>query len=227
LWVATNDELTYFKIYQHRNQTSAKALIGEDYSGIVINDRYGAYNWLSQDQRQYCWAHLKRDFKKVADRSDLKEAEIGDRLLDNLFSIFYHWHKIRDGTSRPQTVQLGGMRDAIKSFYVTLRKGRQLTGTKTAKFCARLIRERRSLWHFLERDEVSATNNHAERQLRHAVIWRKKCYGTRSKRGINFVERILTTIKTCQQKKNRGLIDFIEQSIKSRWCNLVAPSLVN
>lgn len=223
MWVATNDELTYFKIYQHRNQLCAKALIGENFSGMIITDRYGAYNWFPQDQRQYCWAHLKRDFKKIADRTDLKEASIGHYLLDDLTSIFCHWRIIRNSTSTSYFTSR--LRGAIKNLYDDLRRGRKLTGTKTANFCAKLLRERKSLWHFLRHPTVSATNNHAER-LRHAVIWRKKCYGTQSKRGIHFVERILTVIKTCQQKEN-DLIEFLSQSVKSYWCDASPPSLIH
>lgn len=222
LWVATNDQLTYFKIYQHRNQTCAKALMGETFSGMIITDRYGAYNWLSQEQRQYCWAHLKRDFQKIADRLDPEASKIGHQLLDSFTAIFYHWHKIRDGTFYPTSC----IRNAIRDLYDNLRRGRKLVEAKTAKFCAKLIRERKSLWHFLNHDSVSPTNNHAERQIRHAVIWRKKCYGTQSKRGILFVERILTIIKTCQQKE-RGLIEFISDSINARWCNTLSPSLIH
>lgn len=223
MWVATNDRLTYFKIYQHRNQVSAKALIGEDFSGMVITDRYGAYNWLPEEQRQYCWAHLKRDFKKIADRSDPKEGFIGSCLLDTLSTIFRYWRKIRDGTTK--SYYRSRMRKAIKRLYSYLRRGRQLKETKTAKFCKKLIRERKSLWHFLHVKEVKATNNHAERQLRHAVIWRKKCYGTQSKRGIDFVERILTVVMTCKQQKH-SLISWISQAIEAHWQNKMPPSLL-
>ena len=88
LWVATNQLFTYFKLYPHRNQSCAQALIGPHFSGMLITDRYGAYNWIPSSQRQYCWAHLKRDFKKIADRPDEAEAAIGDELLNQLQSIF-------------------------------------------------------------------------------------------------------------------------------------------
>lgn len=222
LWVATTQKLTYFKIYQHRNQTCAKALIGEAYSGMVITDRYGAYNWLPASQRQYCWAHLKRDFKKLSERENLQEAFIGSCLLGTLESMFHHWRKVRNGAYKPYWSFLIS---AIKRLYNYLKRGRKLTGTKTSKLCVKLIRERKSLWHFLRMEYVNATNNHAERQLRHGVIWRKKCYGTQSKRGIHFVERILTVVKTCEQQ-NRNLIDWLRQSIEAHWQNTACPSFI-
>lgn len=214
LWVATTQELSYYKIYQHRNQTSAKALIGEAFTGMIITDRYGAYNWLSEHKRQYCWAHLKRDFKKIEDRECVQESHIGYCLSDCLKWIFHHWRRIRDGT--PNKYHRRSLRDGIKRLYQALRRGRCLTGTKTQRFCAGLLRNRRCLWHFLTHDGVEPTNNHAERQLRHAVIWRKKCYGTQSDRGIHFVERILTTIMTCKQQQ-RNALDFITECVLKVW----------
>ena len=40
-----------------------------DFEGILNSDRYSAYNWLDVTQRQLCWAHLKRDFTKISQRS--------------------------------------------------------------------------------------------------------------------------------------------------------------
>ena len=36
--------------------------------GIVGSDRWSGYNWLDPQQRQVCWAHLKRDFQALVDR---------------------------------------------------------------------------------------------------------------------------------------------------------------
>jgi len=59
------------------------------------------------------------------------------------------------------------------------------------------------LWAFVDQDNIQPTNNTAERALRHAVIWRKLCFGTQSAKGSRFVERALTVIETCRlQKRN-------------------------
>jgi len=41
---------------------------------------------------------------------------------------------------------------------------------------------------------VEPTNNAAERAVRPTVIWRKTSFGTQSRKGSDFVERILTTV---------------------------------
>ncbi|MGL6096535.1 MAG: hypothetical protein ACRC7O_12145 [Fimbriiglobus sp.] len=56
-----------------------------------------------------------------------------------------------------------------------------------------------SLWTFARIGGIEPTNHAAERALRHAVAWRKVCYGRQSESGHRFVEHILTTVATCRQ----------------------------
>ena len=65
--------------------------------------------------------------------------------------------------------------------------------------CRELYVHRQWLWTFLEQ-EVEPTNNASERALRHAVIWRKLCFGTQSAGGSRFVETMLTVMETCRQQ---------------------------
>jgi transposase len=80
LWGLITPAVSVFAVVLSRAQTSAKALIGKAFSGIVISDRYGGYHWLDNEQRQLCWAHLKRDFTAMVERRGVSK-EIGDALL--------------------------------------------------------------------------------------------------------------------------------------------------
>src|SRR5665811_14901 len=42
-------------------QREAKALLGEEFSGVACSDRWWAYDYLDAERRQLCWAHLVRD----------------------------------------------------------------------------------------------------------------------------------------------------------------------
>jgi len=208
LWVACNEKVSLFKIFDNRTQSSAKALIGEDYQGMAITDRYGAYSFLPSSQRQYCWAHLKRDFVRISEKLDPKEAYIGECLSQAQRRIFYWYEQLKCG--KKSYARLFLMRQ-IKRFYGYLKKGIQLTVTTTARFCAKLLRERKSLWHFLKKPTIDATNNLAERNLRHAVLWRKKTFGTRSERGNRFIERMLTVMMTAKQVGENLIQDLCNQ----------------
>jgi transposase len=197
LWVACNETASLFKIFDNRAQSSAKALIGKNYKGMAITDRYSAYGFLSSSQRQYCWAHLKRDFVRISEKLDPKEAYIGECLSQAQRRIFYWYEQLKCGKKLHARLFL--IRQ-IKRFYGYLKKGVQLAGTTTARFSAKLLRERKSLWHFLKKPTIDPTNNLAERNIRHFVLWRKKTFGTRSKRGNRFLERILTVMMTAKQR---------------------------
>src|SRR6266700_2585446 len=62
LWVAVTSLVTVFLVRLSRGGHVARGLLGEAFSGILVTDRYSAYNWYPVRWRQLCWAHLQRDF---------------------------------------------------------------------------------------------------------------------------------------------------------------------
>jgi len=55
-------------------------LLGSTFGGIVVRDRFSAYNHLPTQQRQLCWAHLIRDLTAIAERPGAS-AEFDAQLL--------------------------------------------------------------------------------------------------------------------------------------------------
>lgn len=47
---------------------------------------------------------------------------------------------------------------------------------------------------------MEPTNNHAERELRRFVLWRKRSFGTQSDRGNRFAERLMTIAHTARKQ---------------------------
>ena len=97
LWGLRTPLVSYFEVVLSRSQETAKSLIGSSFKGIVTSDRYGAYNWLPLEQRQICWAHLKRDIVAISERSGVS-GQIGNALLKRQYRLFRWWHRVRDGT---------------------------------------------------------------------------------------------------------------------------------
>ncbi|ROT47012.1 hypothetical protein EDM02_05610 [Candidatus Cardinium hertigii] len=57
-------------------------------------------------------------------------------------------------------------------------------------------------WKFLEDPlTIPLTNNRAERQIRHYVVYRKNAYFTQSERGNRFLERIISLYLSWKQQK--------------------------
>jgi transposase len=65
LWAAATSALSYFRIEKTRGRDAFESLLGANFDGIVISDRWTAYNHLDARKRGLCWAHLKRDFQKL------------------------------------------------------------------------------------------------------------------------------------------------------------------
>jgi transposase len=80
MWILASDWGVRFHIDPARAQLAAKLLLGEQPSFITVSDRYAGYNHLPIEQRQVCWAHLLRDFERIAGRAGLG-GRVGRRLL--------------------------------------------------------------------------------------------------------------------------------------------------
>src|SRR3954466_15922788 len=69
-----------------------------------------------------------------------------------------------------------------------------------------------ALWTFAEHRGIEPTNNHAERALRGAVIYRKLSLGSQSTGGERRIERLLSAHTTCRLQRrslHAYLIDVI------------------
>ncbi len=91
---------------------------------------------------------------------------------------------------------LSGMDPDEFTALAALAAGRQGEDEQVRRFCRTLAAVYPALWTFARVDGVEPTNNHAERTLRLAVIWRKLCFGSHSDGGCRFAERILTVVQT-------------------------------
>ena len=100
LWGLVTPWVSYFEVALSHSQSTAQALFGHEFEGILVSDRYGAYNWKSVYERQACWAHLKRDFTAIAQRSGVSQP-IGEALLRRQRRLFRWWHHYKDGTLSP------------------------------------------------------------------------------------------------------------------------------
>ena len=68
-----------------------------------------------------------------------------------------------------------------------LREGIRCPSAKVSGMCREILDAQHSLFIFIAREGVEPTNNHGERAIRHAVIWRKSSFGTDSEIGSRFV----------------------------------------
>jgi transposase len=223
MWLAATLLVAVFIIRSKRCMQSAKAVLGEEFAGILISDRYCAYNWIKTSCRQFCWAHLKRDMQKISERSG-NAGKIGDDILIYIQHMFQLWHQLKAGKISRATFK-GAMRPIRKEIERLLTAGTRCGHAKTANTCNNILKHQAALWTFVEFEGVEPTNNLAEQQIRPFVLWRKTSFGTQSERGNRFVERMMTITATCKlQGKNRYA--FVTEAVEAHFKNQPAPSLL-
>lgn len=231
LWVLVTPLVVVFSVALSRSQATAKDLLGEDFKGILSSDRYSAYNWLEVLHRQVCWAHLKRDFTAMAERSGVSHS-IGESLLHRERRLFRWWHRLCDGTlSREQFIaavealRAGFKAQLEEAAALPISKNEKSPLAKTVRTARKLLKVEAALWTFVYVPGVEPTNNKAEQALRHAVIWRRTSFGSQSQAGSEFVARMLTVV-TSLKVQQRNPLDFLTEACRAKRLGLVPPSLV-
>jgi transposase len=222
-WVAIANTVAVFMITTRRNAKAAKTLLGEKFRGILGSDRYSAYSWVAAMYRQVCWAHLQRDFKKIAERTG-KSRMIGLRLLVCTRRMFHYWHQVRDGTLTRKRFKLL-MKPIRKQVELLLTEGTEVRNTKTRGTCFEILKVKEALWKFIDKKGIEPTNNIAERVLRKIVIWRKVCFGTWSENGTRYLERAMTVVATCRLQE-RSVFKFFCDSMQAYLNGKKPPSLL-
>jgi len=211
-----------FTIHFKRDQKALKSLIGDRIEGVYGSDRWWAYTILSVSQRQLCWAHLKRDFQKIVDRAG-DGVWVGWKGLRYVALIFEWWHYYKAGKCSRKKLK-NGVYSIQRRMRRLLEAGIECGEQKTARFCTNVLKFETALWTFLDKKAVEPTNNHIERIIRSAVLWRKIGFGCHSLNGCRFVERILTVIKTLRLQ-SRNVLDYLHQALLAHRQALPAPSI--
>jgi transposase len=231
LWVLRNASVTFFDLQLSRSGAVAQQLIGEEFSGILICDRYGAYNCLPLEQRQFCWAHIRRDLIAIAERSGVS-AEIGQALLSLQGQLFDGWHAwLNQQISRAEleaaTTEIRQAFAAKLEWAIDLGSspGETTPLARTLGTCRTLLNTLAGLWTFLAHPDLVLTNNASERALRPVVIARKLSSGVQSTWGGQFVGRIMT-VTTSLEQQGRDTMAFLMELINARRENRPLPSLI-
>jgi transposase len=223
LWVAVTSWVTVFVVRMSRGGQVARELLGERFSGILVTDRYSAYNWYPVRWRQLCWAHLLRDFEAMCGRGGASEG-IGKALLAQAHQMFTWWHRVREGTLQRSTFR-AYMTPLRREVERLLEAGRRCGVPKTAGTCRDILKRREALWTFVQVEGVEPTNNAAERSIRSGVLWRKGSFGTQSAAGSRFVESMLTVVTTLKQQQ-RNVLEYLTAACEAALRGEAAPSLL-
>ena len=126
--------------------------------------------------------------------------------------LFDAWQRFQqDGDRRALQASVAPLRAKLRAELE--QASRKSPRTKYhGRFARNLLKRWPALWTFTHTDGVEPTNNHAERGLRGAVIYRKLSLGTQSEQGERSIERLLSASITCRLRK-QSLFAYLTEVI--------------
>jgi transposase len=210
LWGLFSERHAILRVEPDRHEDRAKELLA-DSQAIVTSDRWWAYGHLPVKRRQVCWSHLQRDFAFHAEGLGIEKqlGEAGLRVCDELFwawEIYQHTGERHELQRRVRLLQ--------RELKPILREhaGTKIRYRQDRRFARNVLKVWPALWTFANHPGVQPTNNHAERALRGAVIYRKLSLGSQSETGEQRIARLLSAHTTCRLQRrslHAYLIDLL------------------
>ena len=213
LWGAFTQRHAFFAIAPDRHEQRAKDLLA-DTQAIVTSDRWWAYAHLPLRRRQLCWAHLQRDFTAHAEglAAEREFGLAGLELCEQTFwawEVFCHTRERRELKRTIRSLQRT-YKPIIRSFAQKRQRNKRCRG-----MARNLLKAWPALWTFAAHKGVEPTNNHAERALRSAVIYRKLSLGSQSESGERRIERLLSAHTTCRLQR-RSLFAYLTHALAAQ-----------
>lgn len=221
LWTLATVAATVFKIVADSTKSTLQPLYGA-LQGILVSDRAKALNFWAMERRQICFAHLLRKFISFAER-DGPAARFGRQLLDYTGLIFEYWHDYKAG-KLSREMYVAWMAPVRRQFETTLAQVVSANIAGVSGSCADILEHQAALWTFVDQPGVQPTNNHAEREIRAFVLWRKRSFGTQSARGNRFAENLMTIAHTARKQK-RNVLAFLADCCQTARSKGRQPSL--
>lgn len=191
LWCFCNHHACFYQIDRSRGSPALQKFFTEAFAGTLVTDFWRAYESVCAEDRQYCLPHLLRELLKVDERNDGVEWQGFAKQLRRL---------VRDGIRLRKRHDFDPKKyeSRIRLIHRRLCKlaDASYDDADARRLGQRLSRHRDHLFTFLDRVEVPFDNNHAERQIRPAVIIRKNSLCNRSDEGAHAQAVLMSVYRT-------------------------------
>ena len=212
LWVFTAATVTLSQVAGRGKERVENVLDG--FTGWLMSDGWVAYRDCLRRLR--CWAHLIRKARGLAQSCDREARACGQLVLDTLVVLMAAVYAAREGPPpidrpTPHAPRLAAVRTACER-----RQGSH--HQKTPALAVELLNDWEAIFQVLSHPELPLTNNEAERALRHWVILRQRCLGTRTEGGARVFALLASVIDTCRQRGHSPW-RYLEHAIADRRAN--------
>jgi len=159
-------------------------------------------------------AHLVRDFTAHSEGLGAQK-EFGAAGLEVAERLFAAWGEFRGDADRARlSERLGPLQEELRALLEEAAR-KSVRNRRHRTFAGNLLKRWPALWSFASMPGVEPTNNHAERGLRGAVIYRKLSLGSQSERGERTIERLLSASVTCRLQR-RSLFTYLADVLTAK-----------
>lgn len=199
LWCFCTSRSTFYRIDESRGHAALEKFFAEAFGGVLVTDFWRAYDAVETRMNQKCWAHLLRELKVVDERPNGPRDDWIDfaKTLRRIYTDAVRLAAAGDAMPRAERdAKLCRLHARMTDLAYAA-----WTHPDAVRLARRLVKDKESLLTFAEFPEVPPTNNHAEREIRPAVVMRKMSYGNASGRGAATRAILMSIYRTLKTRR--------------------------
>lgn len=184
MWVFSSSSTVVYKLDRSRSAKVPKEHFGIEKQGILVVDRLSSYKAMAKETNitlAFCWAHVRRDFLRVANGWPQSEKWAFEWVEE--IGKLYHFNNLRlEAVAQPEifTERQRELRAAVER--MAQKRDVELNDKNIYRARKKVLLSLKNHWEgltvFLDHPEVAMDNNEAERLERQPVIGRKNFYGS-------------------------------------------------
>jgi transposase len=197
LWCLTSKDVTYYMIDRRRGSPELKRFFKKEFAGVLVTDFWGAYNAVVCARKQKSLPHLLRDLKQTQHYHNPggdwpKFSKLLKRLIRNSIRLSKHRRELSEE-------QFASKRDRLRKRLHDL-LGKSCENKHAQRLVKRLRSHVSKLFTFLDHIDVPADNNHAELEIRPAVMMRKNSFANGNDEGAETKSVLMSVFRTLKQR---------------------------
>ena len=191
LWCFTSQTTCFYLVDRSRGSPALQKFFLEAFEGVLVRDFWAPYDAVTVGDHQCCLVHLLRELEKVDQHNQTAVWLAFAKKLRRLLRDGIRLRKRPDFT--PHAYH--GRTQCLDRRLIEMAAG-TYEDADAQRLANRLGKYRDSIFTFLDYEDVPFENNHAERQIRPAVVLRKNSQSNRSEKGAATQSVLMSVYRT-------------------------------
>jgi hypothetical protein len=219
LWCFTSQQTCYYLIDRCRGSPALQKFFLEAFDGVLVRDFWAPYDAVLVGDHQCCLVHLLRELEKVDQSNDSPVWLAFAKKLRRLLRDGIRLRKRPDFSSERHASRI----QRLDARLIELAEG-EYEDADARRLAKRLSKYRDGIFTFLDYQDVPFENNHAERQIRPAVVLRKNSQSNRSEKGAATQAVLMSVYQTLKLRGHDPLV-VIAGALRDYVCTGELPPL--